>query len=167
MRRAYQWRISMSKYGKTKCDVCGEMISNGGAAYTSHQRAHVRRKEAVEFRRGNKLLFVPAGACARYIEEQPYARLGEEPLPGQPKDVWSITEALKELKAVDPAQYYVTSGEAIKKAEKLVKDAYSLAVRSKSFRDRLISARGSKKYLETSREDNHLLVKSKDPRSRS
>jgi hypothetical protein len=138
----------------------------GGAAYTSHMRMHVRRKEATEHKRGKKLLFIPANAHTQFIDNQPYAKLGEEPLPGQPKGVWDITEALHDLKTVDPASYYITSGEAVKKAEKLVKDAYSLAVKCRSFFNKLKQARGIRKYLETGRDNSRLIVKGKDPRAK-
>ena len=149
------------------CPICGQQISKGGAAYTSHARMHVRKKEALEFKRGKKLLFMSIDAQAKLIEEQPYALLAEEPLPDQPKGVWDITESLNNLSAVDPNAYFITSGEAIKKAEKLVKDAYSLAVKCRSFLNKLKKCRGVRKYLETTRENNRLLVKCKDPKKSS
>lgn len=151
-------------FGKTICAICNQPISKGGAAFTSHHRMHVRRNEAVEYRQGRKLLFVSVEAQTKLIEEHPYAQLGDEPLPGQPKGVWDITDTLNELKSVDPKEYYITSGEAVKKAEKLVKDAYALAVKARAFREKLKKARGIKKYLETAHDNNRLCVKCKDPR---
>jgi hypothetical protein len=153
-------------FKQMNCTVCNESISMGGAAYTSHMRMHVRRKEATEHKHGKKLLFIPANAHVQFIENQPYAKLGEEPLPGQPKGVWDMTDVLAELKAVDPASYFITSGEAVRKAEKLVKDAYSLAVKCRSFLNKLRQSRGIRKYLETGRENGRLIVKGKDPRAR-
>lgn len=150
-------------FKKTKCQFCGQLISTGGAAFTSHMRMHTRRKEAIEFKRGRHLVFLSPLELANI---DAYARLGEEQLPGQPKDVWDITDSLKDLQAVDPAQYFVTSGEAVKKADKLVKDVYSLAVKTRTFRDRLVRARGNHKYLETARENNKLIIKSKDGRAK-
>jgi hypothetical protein len=145
------------------------MISSGGAASTSHYRSHVRKKEAVEIKRGDKLFF--AKSDFSIIDTEPYAKIGMEPLPGQPKEVWDITEALKELVAIDPASYYITSGEAVNKAEKLVQDTSSLAAKCRSFRDKLKIMRGVKKYLETQHEgmgqQSRLLVKTKMPRDRS
>jgi len=152
-------------FKRMRCTICGEEISKAGAAYTSHMRMHVRRDEVIELKRGKKCVFISKDALVSLLDKEPYALLGEEPLPRQPKDVWDITSALKELKAVNPNEYYITSGEAVKKAEKLVKDAYSLAVKSKAFLKKLQNARGKKKFLETSREENRLLVKSKNPRS--
>jgi hypothetical protein len=152
---------------KTKdCEICGNEISIGGAAYTSHMRMHVRKQEAVEFKRGKKLLFIPVDSLSSLIEEYPFAKLAEDPLPGQPKGVWDMTEALTNLEVLDPNSYFVTSGEAVKKGEKLVKDAYSLAVKCRSFLNKLKKCRGKKKFLETAREDGRLLVKGKDPRSK-
>ena len=144
------------------CPICQKPVSKGGAAFTSHSRMHVRNGEAIEYKRNGKLVFLSKD---NLIEQEPYAKLGDEPLPGQPAGVWYIPELSKELPKIDPTSYFVTSGEAVKKAEKLVKDAYSLAVRSKAFYKKLIKARGEKKYLETSHENGRLLCKQKSPRN--
>lgn len=145
------------------CQICNLEIK-AGLSLTSHYRTHVRRKEAVEYREGHKLTYVSAEAQAKLIEENPYAQLGNDPLPGQPKCCWDITNMLNSLQAINPKEYYITDGDAIAKADKLVKDCYGLAVKSKYFRDKLIKARGAKKYLETAYEHNRLCVKGKDPR---
>jgi hypothetical protein len=151
-------------FNKIDCPVCRQKISAGGAAYTSHLRAHVRKSEAVEHKRGTRLLFIPSGQQDSFIEAEPYAKLGDEPLPNQPKGVWEVPDLAKTLPAFDPASYFITSGEGCKKADKMTEDAYSLAVKCRSFRDKLYKARGSKKYLETCRENGRLLVKTKEPR---
>ena len=87
-------------------------------------------------------------------------------MPGQPKEIWEIPNISENIPAIDASSYFITSGEAVKKAEKLVKDLYSAAVRARSFRDLLVKARGPNVYLETCREDNRLLIKSKNPRKR-
>lgn len=157
----------MSEFNKIKCPICEQDISVGGAAYTSHLRSHVRKGEAMEYKSGDHLTFIPAKEHSKFIEEHPYAKLGEEPLPGQPKCVWIINNLKVELPAIDPSKYFITSGEAVKKAEKLVKDVYSLAVKTRAFRDKLKKARGLKKYLEATHENGRLLVKSKDKRVRA
>jgi hypothetical protein len=149
-------------YDKTTCIICDKQISKSGAAYTSHYRAHVRRGEAKELKRKNGLIFMKPGEDI--IQREPYAKLGEDPLPGQPKLVWELPDLKTELPAIDPASYFTTSGEAVKKAEKLVKDVYALASKVRAFRDKLVEARGQKKYLETARDDRRLLIKGKDPR---
>lgn len=155
----------MAAFKKAKCEICGNDVSLGGAAHTAHMRMHVRKKEAIEHKQGNKLLFLPAQG-GEYLNKEPYAKLGNTPIPGQPKDWWDITEALAELRSVCPADYYITSGEAVKKAEKLVQDAYSLSVKARAFRDRLKKTRGIRTYLETAREGGRLLVKAKDPKNK-
>jgi len=153
--------IAKQSFGKIECPVCRETISKGGAAYTSHMRHHVRKQEVIEHRTRKKIMFL---TYAELDNLAPYTKLGEDPLPGQPKDVWDITDALAALKAIDPATYFTTSGEAVKKADKLVTDLYSLSIMARSFRDKLKKSRGIKKFLETARENSKLLVKAKDPR---
>jgi hypothetical protein len=155
-------QVVKQSFGKMECPACREEISRGGAAYVSHMRRHVRKQEIVEHRTKKKIVFL---TYAELDNLAPYTKLGEEPLPGQPKEVWDITEALAALKAIDPATYFTTSGEAVKKADKLVTDLYSLSILARGFRDRLKKARGIKKFLETARENGKLLlVKAKDPR---
>ncbi len=155
-------QVVKQSFGKMECPVCREVISRGGAAYVSHMRRHVRKQEIVEHRTRKKIIFL---TYAELDNLAPYTKLGEDPLPGQPKDVWDVTESLGALKAVDPASYFTTSGEAVKKADKLVTDLYSLSVMARSFRDKLKKSRGSKKFLETARENGKLLCKAKDPRN--
>lgn len=152
------------EFKKTECTICKQQISLGGAAFTSHMRAHVRKGEATEYKRGKHLLFIPSKDQGAFIEQEPYAKLGEEPLPNQPKGVWEVPKLEETLPAFNPASYFITSGEGCKKADKMTKDAYSLAVSCRAFRDKLYKARGAKKYLETSRENGRLLVKTKEPR---
>lgn len=156
-----------SSFKKIDCPICGAHISIGGAAYASHMRMHVKNNEVREFKTNKGLKFMPESQYQKYIDEHPYAYLGDEPLPDQPKDIWEVPPISKSLPAIDPAAYFITSGEAVDKAEKLVKDLYSLAVKARAFRDCLKKSRGKKKYLETTRENKRLLVKAKDPRKRS
>ena len=154
-------------FKKKLCKICEQQISTGGAAYTSHMRMHVKKKEAIEFKRDNGLLFMPESEHQSYIDDHPYALLGEDPLPGQPNGVWQIPDISANIPCINPAGYFTTSGEAVKKADKLVKDLYSAAVKARSFRDKLKKSRGIKKYLETAREDGRLLIKCKDPKRRN
>jgi len=87
-----------------------------------------------------------------------------EPLLRQPKDIWDATDFLNKLPSINPRDYFVTSGEAIQKAIKLHGDAKNLVNKAKSFLNELNRAKGKKKYLESSWEDNKLLVKAKNPR---
>jgi len=152
------------KFNTARCEICNGSISQGGAAYTSHMRKHVRNNEATEYQRNGKLVFIKAGI--NITDTEPYAKLGNEPLPGQPKDVWEIPDIKTELPAIDPHSYYITSGEAVKKAEKMVQDCCVLLGKARAFRDKLRAARGVKKYLETSRDNERLLCKAKNPRNK-
>lgn len=149
-------------FDKIPCSICNEAISKGGAAYSSHMRAHVRKGEAQEFKRNGKLVFVTNDRS--YMETDPYAKLGDEQLPGQPKDIWEMPDLDKELPPIIPSAYFITSGEAVMKAEKLVKDSYSMAVKAKALFKKLQRAKGDKKYLETARENGRLLLKAKNGR---
>lgn len=154
-------------YETGPCSICGQIISLGGAAKTSHFRSHVRKGEAKEEKVDGKLQFSRiTNEPGIYIEPDPFAKLGKDPVPNQPKGIWDATEALKELTPIDPSAYYITSGEGVRKADKLVRDLYSLAVRATSFKKKLEKARGSAKFLETCREDNRLLVKQKNQKER-
>ncbi len=151
-------------YETTNCQICNEPISAGGAAFTSHMRAHVRKGEAQEYKRNGKLLFLKNGVSI--IDLEPFAKLGLDHLPGQPKDVWELPDIKAELPMIDPSSYFITSGEAVKKAEKLEKDLFALAIKARFLLRKLRKARGQKKYLELARDDNRLLVKAKDPRAK-
>ena len=155
-------------YDTKNCHICNKAVPKNGAAWSSHMRMHVRKDEAVEETcpKTGRLIFKNPNEASKYVEMEPYAMLGEEPLKGQPKGVWEITEALNKLPTIDPRRYYITSGEAVRKAEMLTKDAYSLAVKAKSFEKALRKAREEAKYLETQRENSRLLIKKKSPRKK-
>ena len=155
-------------YEEGPCPICSKKISMGGAARTSHLRAHVRRGEAKEERSEGKLIFTSLIDKPKksYQSMEPFAKLGEDPLSHQQKNVWDATEALADLSAIDPKTYYITSGEGVRKADKLVRDLYSAAVRARSFKRKMEKARGSAKFLETCREDGRLLVKQKNQKER-
>lgn len=156
---------SSFSFDKIACPVCSTLISKGGAAYVSHLRSHVRKNEAIEHKSNGKLVFIPTNS-GTYFEQAPYAKLGDDPLPGQPKGVWELPDLSKEFPVLDVNAYFTTSGEAVKKAERAVKDAYSLAVKLRAFYKKLQRARGERKYLETARDSGKLLIKAKDPRGK-
>ena len=129
-------------------------------------RAHVRRGDAEETRQNGRLVFSVKVEQPEYVEPEPYAKLGNELQDHQPDGVWNISDAISSLPSIDPQAYFTTSGEAVKKADKLVRDFYSAAVFARSFRDKLQKARGPAKYLETQRENHMLVVKRKSPRKK-
>ena len=150
-------------FDKVKCTVCEKMICTNGVAFTTHMRSHVKKGEVMECKRCGKLAYVNCNN--EFLEQEPLALLGNDPIMTQPKGVWEIKDLSKDLVKIDPSSYFITSGDAVKKADKLVKDLYSLTVRAVSFKKKLEKARGSKKYLEVGWDNNRLVCKAKDPRN--
>lgn len=68
---------------------------------------------------------------------------------------------------VNAFSYFITSGEAVKKAEQLNKDAWEFAGKCRALLAALKKARGSSMYLEVTIEDGLLICRRKDPRKRS
>ncbi len=65
---------------------------------------------------------------------------------------------------VNAFTYFITSGEAVKKAEQLNKDAWEYAGRCRALLAALKKARGESMYLEVTAEDGMLVCRRKDPR---
>ena len=93
------------------------------------------------------------------MDPGPYTKLGQPAAPSQPDGVFDIMDSLAELPAIDPKNYFITSGEAVKKAAKLASDLYSAAAKASSFKTRLEKSRAEAVYLETHWENGRLLVK--------
>lgn len=93
----------------------------------------------------------------------------QDRMPHQPKGVWELD--LKDfhdsLKVIDPKAYFITTGEAVKKTEKLCSDLRDAAKAAEKLLTVLISLKGDAKYLETQWENNRLLLKQKNPRPTS
>lgn len=68
---------------------------------------------------------------------------------------------------VNAFNYFITSGEAVKKAEQLNKDAWEFAGKCRALLAALKKARGSSMYLEISVEDGVLICRRKDPRKKN
>jgi hypothetical protein len=100
--------------------------------------------------------FAPGGSC-------------EERMPHQPKNVWTLdVENFHEnLKLIDPKAYFITSGEAVKKAEKLCSDLKDALQVAKKLVTILKALKSDAKYLETQRDNDMLLLKQKNPRPTS
>jgi hypothetical protein len=86
-----------------------------------------------------------------------------------PKGVWELDlEAFHEsLKAIDPKAYFITSGEAVKKTERLCADLKYASEAAAKLLVALKSLKGDAKYLETQWEGSKLLLKQKNPRPTS
>jgi len=66
---------------------------------------------------------------------------------------------------VNPNNYYITSGEAVCKAEQLIKDLQEMLRNAKVLFKHLTDLRGDNKYLETELRDKKIILKVKNPRS--
>jgi hypothetical protein len=95
-----------------------------------------------------------------------YPKLGE----AECNDGACCVIVAEHLTALDPSKYFVTTGEAVEKIDKILEDAAEFIVRAKKFRKLLIKARADSKYLETGWEDGVLILKQKNlrkPKTRS
>lgn len=99
-----------------------------------------------------------------YQEPRRFCKLGERRLEHQPDGVYELvlSEFITEL---DPKTYFVTSGEAVRKAEQLEKDIWKMAGKARKLRNYLKKARGPAVYLETEWNDGMLVLKRKNPRN--
>ena len=68
------------------------------------------------------------------------------------------------VKPLDPRQYFVTSGEAVAKAQKLEKDLWEAAGLARKLVKVLEETRAEAKYLETSWDRGILCLRRKNPR---
>jgi hypothetical protein len=86
-----------------------------------------------------------------------------------PKGVWELKFELfsESLKVIDPKAYFITSGEAIRKTERLCEDFAAALHASGELLIALKHLKGSAKYLETQWENDRLLLKQKNPRPTS
>lgn len=65
---------------------------------------------------------------------------------------------------INAFSYFITSGEAVKKAEQLDKDAWEFAGKCRKLLRALKKARGESMYLEVTYEEGVLVCRKKDPR---
>lgn len=102
------------------------------------------------------------------IQEFPYAKVklnktGEERRPYHKKDVWEL-DITELVQAIDPKDYFCTTGEAVIKSKKLEADLFAAAGIARKLRNTLIKLRSENVYLETQWVDGRLLLKAKNPR---
>ena len=71
------------------------------------------------------------------------------------------------LKPIDPVKYFVTSGEAVAKAQKLEKDLWEAAGMARKMVKALEETRAEAKYLETSWDNGQLCLRKKNPRKKN
>lgn len=68
------------------------------------------------------------------------------------------------LTTLDPSKYFITTGEALEKMDKMLNDATEFIVQAKKLRKLLLKARSDSQYLETGWEDGVLILKQKNLR---
>lgn len=115
---------------------------------------------------GEKPLVDPASIPA-YEEPAKFCKLGEVRKEHQPDGIYTLI--MKEfMMPIDPNTYFITSGEAVAKAERLEKDIWLMAGKARQLKNLLKKARGPAVYLETERglEDQTIILKRKNPRNK-
>lgn len=105
------------------------------------------------------------------VDKLPYNKLGDkDDNLDNPKSVWIFPDIRETFPTIDPFKYYVTSGEAIQKTEKLISDIQEQLANLILFKKMLLEARGPSKYLEMTKcEDgvyNGNIVARKDPKKK-
>lgn len=98
-------------------------------------------------------------------EIEPYALLGNDPVEGQDKNIVEL-RLDDHVGSVDPKRYFITSGEAIAKCEKLESDCKKLLSDVRKLLKALKVQKSDASYLETSWNDGRLLLKRKNKRVR-
>lgn len=103
-------------------------------------------------------------------EQLNYNLLGGEENLDKPKCVWVFPDISKTIPDIIPSQYFITSGEAIAKTDKLISDLNNTLARVIYLREKLVEARGVSKYLELTKcEDGSYsgnIVARKDPKKK-
>ena len=110
----------------------------------------------------------------KYVEPEPFTKLGHNPEPHQPQGVWEI-DVKGSVPHIDPIMYFKTSGDAVIKARRLESDLWKAASAARKFGNLLEKVKDKNKYLETEWISNlgssndgvtngRLVVKTKNPR---
>jgi len=95
-----------------------------------------------------------------------FTRLGEECEEGKPDNVWQCR--IEEfMKPIVPNDYFLTSGEAVAKTERLISDIRVAMADAINFLRLLQEVKGKNKYLETEVVDGHVIFRSKNPRKKN
>jgi hypothetical protein len=102
------------------------------------------------------------------MQEAPYAKVtlnknGENRRTYHKKDVWEL-DITELVKAIDPADYFCTTGEAVIKTKALEADLFAAAGLARKLGNTLRKLRGENVYLETQWIGGRLLLKAKNPR---
>lgn len=87
------------------------------------------------------------------------------PLSGRNEECTLDISQFITIPEIIPYNYYITSGEAVNKAEQLIKDLQEALKGAKNLYRYLTELRGDNKYLETELQDKTIVLKVKNPRS--
>lgn len=101
-----------------------------------------------------------------YQEPDPFCKIGGKKQLHQPEAIFELTLSDFFSGPLDPKSYFVTSGEAVRKAEQLEKDIWLMAGKARQLRNLLKKARDKAVYLETEWNDGRLILKRKNPRNK-
>lgn len=102
-----------------------------------------------------------------YQEPDPHCKIGGKKQLHQPEGIFELVLSDFFKGAIDPKSYFVTSGEAVRKAEQLEKDLWYAAGQARKLKNLLKVAREKAVYLETEwNNDHHLILKRKNPRNK-
>jgi hypothetical protein len=102
-----------------------------------------------------------------YQEPDPYCKIGGKKQLHQPEAIFELVLADFFKGPIDPKTYFVTSGEAVRKAEQLEKDLWYAAGQARKLKNLLKVAREKAVYLETEwNADARLILKRKNPRNK-
>ena len=99
------------------------------------------------------------------MEDTPYAKLGKDKVDHQPRNVFSL-DINEWIDAIDPKSYFITTGEAVMKAEVLEKDLWRAAGNARKLVKALKDAKANNDYLETEWKEGVLLLKIKNRRKK-
>lgn len=86
--------------------------------------------------------------------------------PNHKKDVWELCINNFGLKTIDPNKYFITTGEAIRKTERLVEDYIEMVNKAKRLLAVLEKVKGNNEYLETRHQESTLIVLAKNSRKK-
>jgi len=141
-------------YAKVTCDP----------KKNQHETARVCPKCMKQMKSDTGYLLHVRKCCPEYSSE-PY----QNRQPHHPKGVWELDLCAfhESLKVIDPQAYFITSGEAVKKTERLCLDLKCALEAAGKLLAALKSLKDDAKYLETQWESNKLLLKQKNPRPTS
>ena len=97
--------------------------------------------------------------------DENYAYVGEDPIDKQSKKAF-VFDIDNELPPICPKDYFITTGEAIEKFDYMVKQIKNTLDKCEEIRKKLVKTKGESNWLETCWENNNLLVKKKESRSK-